>query len=224
MEVGGWINGDQYNGRIVRIANSFVFKEPVFNYSREFPFLWDEFTLPVRYGSDWKLAQRLIEDAVMVHVGDFTRRSHDLWNGVVRKFMIEQARVEPMVTLVATDNWIEFTARYIVDYKARRLTRDARLGVPRLGVATPALGVLAEIHARGLRVPDDMSIVALHDVWYADAMWPPITTVKMPLKELGSAAVSLLIDHDPLQLPEHRVIDDPKPLLIERASTAVPVH
>ena len=31
MECGGWINGDQYNGRIVRVANSFIFKEPVFN-------------------------------------------------------------------------------------------------------------------------------------------------------------------------------------------------
>ena len=125
MEVGGWVKGDQYNGRIVRIANSFVFKEPVFNYSREFPFLWDEFTLPVRHGSDWKLAQGLIEEAVTRHVADFTGRSHALWNSVVRRFMIEQARLDPKVTLVITGNWIEFTARYIVDYKARRSTRDA---------------------------------------------------------------------------------------------------
>lgn len=54
MEVGDWVNGDLYNGRIVRIANSFVFKEPVFNYAGDFPFLWDEITLPVRYGSDWE--------------------------------------------------------------------------------------------------------------------------------------------------------------------------
>jgi small-conductance mechanosensitive channel len=35
MQIGEWVDGDQYNGRIVRIANSIVFKEPVFNYSRE---------------------------------------------------------------------------------------------------------------------------------------------------------------------------------------------
>ena len=40
MECGAWINGDQYSGRIVRVANSFIFKEPVFNYSSDFPFLW----------------------------------------------------------------------------------------------------------------------------------------------------------------------------------------
>ncbi|MEX1188465.1 MAG: mechanosensitive ion channel domain-containing protein, partial [Bacteroidia bacterium] len=39
METGDWVDGDLYNGRIVLIANSFVFKEPVFNYSGDFPFL-----------------------------------------------------------------------------------------------------------------------------------------------------------------------------------------
>jgi len=39
METGQWIDGDLYNGRIVLVANSFVFKAPVFNYSGDFPFL-----------------------------------------------------------------------------------------------------------------------------------------------------------------------------------------
>lgn len=125
MEIGGWVDGDQYNGRMVRIANSFVFKEPVFNYSGAFPFLWDEFTLPVRYGSDWKLAQTLIEDAVRAQVENYTRKSEQLWQHVARSFMLEEARVDPAVTLTATDNWIAFNVRYIVDYKARRSTRDA---------------------------------------------------------------------------------------------------
>jgi small-conductance mechanosensitive channel len=38
METGQWVDGDLYNGRIVLIANSYVFKEPVFNYSGDFPF------------------------------------------------------------------------------------------------------------------------------------------------------------------------------------------
>jgi small-conductance mechanosensitive channel len=37
MEIGQWVNADLYNGRIVKIANSFVFKEPVFNYSATSP-------------------------------------------------------------------------------------------------------------------------------------------------------------------------------------------
>ena len=59
-EIGEWVTADLYAGRIVRIANSFVFKEPVFNYSADFPFPWDEVTLPVKYGSDWKLAREML--------------------------------------------------------------------------------------------------------------------------------------------------------------------
>jgi LacI family transcriptional regulator len=81
-----------------------------------------------------------------------------------------------------------------------------------------ALGVLAEIHAHGLRVPADISIVAMHDVWYADATWPPITTVKMPLAELGAAAVATLVDEP--DAVSHRVITAPAPQLIVRQSTA----
>lgn len=83
-----------------------------------------------------------------------------------------------------------------------------------------ALGVLAEIHARDLRVPGDISIVAMHDVWYADATWPPITTVRMPLSTLGAAAVAGLVDSD--SVVTHTVIDSPEPELVVRRSTAAP--
>ena len=124
MEVGQWVNGDLYNGRVVRIANSFVFKEPVFNYSGEFPFLWDEITIPVKYGCDYKFAKDLFKNISNEILGDFSSRAQEAWDELVKKFLIENASVEPMITMVANDNWIEFTIRYVVDYKRRRTTKD----------------------------------------------------------------------------------------------------
>jgi small-conductance mechanosensitive channel len=124
METGQWVNGDLYNGRIVRIANSFVFKEPVFNYSADFPFLWDEVTLPVRYGSDWEYARRVLADVVDEICKDYALQSKSAWNEAVKVYRLENARIEPMVTLAANDNWIEFTARYVVDYRQRRFVKD----------------------------------------------------------------------------------------------------
>jgi small-conductance mechanosensitive channel len=124
MEVGEWVKGDLYNGRIVRVANSFVFKEPVFNYSGDFPFLWDEITFPVKYGSDWKFAREVLQRVAEEVMGDFARRSGESWKTVVKKYLIEDARVEPMITLRADENWVEFTVRYIVDYKQRRTAKD----------------------------------------------------------------------------------------------------
>jgi small-conductance mechanosensitive channel len=124
MEIGEWVNGDLYNGRIVRVANSFIFKEPVFNYSGEFPFLWDELTVPIKFGSDYQLARQLLIHAATEVVGEYTEFAARTWKVMVKNFAIEEASVAPMVSAVATDNWMEFTVRYVVDLKQRRKTKD----------------------------------------------------------------------------------------------------
>ena len=124
MECGGWVGADLYNGRIVRIANSFVFKEPVFNYSADFSFIWDEIKIPIRYGSDRKLTREILLQAG----NDLTREDIESanleWPKMVHKYLIEPAKVEPIVTVIATDNWLEFTLRYVVNYKQRRYLKD----------------------------------------------------------------------------------------------------
>lgn len=124
MEIGEWVKGDLYTGRVVRIANSFVFKEPVFNYSGDFPFLWDEITIPVKYGSDHRLARQILNDVAIEVVGDYADNAMVSWNEMVKKYLLEDAGVEPIVTLVANDNWMEFTVRYVVSFKSRRGTKD----------------------------------------------------------------------------------------------------
>ncbi|MBX3173766.1 MAG: mechanosensitive ion channel [Gemmatimonadaceae bacterium] len=124
MECGQWVDGDLYNGRIVRVANSFVFKEPVVNYSADFPFLWDELKVPITYRSDRHEARSILQNVANEVTRDTVDAGRRTWAAVVRKYRIEDARIEPMVHLRATDNWIEFTVRYIVDYRRRRATRD----------------------------------------------------------------------------------------------------
>jgi len=124
MEIGEWVDGDLYNGRIVRVANSYVFKDPVVNYSADLPFLWDEITLPVRYGSDWQLARTMLVGVLNEVCGETVPKFRQSWKLAVKKYALEDARIDPMVTIVANDNWIQFTARYIVDYRSRRLTKD----------------------------------------------------------------------------------------------------
>ncbi|MBK9131863.1 MAG: mechanosensitive ion channel [Gammaproteobacteria bacterium] len=124
MECGEWVNADLYNGRIVRVANSFVFKEPVFNYSGEFPFLWDEIMVPLKYGSDYHLARKILAEAAHDIIGDYTIAAEQAWIPVTRRYLIEQASVEPRVTMNPTINCIELTLRYVVDYKLRRSTKD----------------------------------------------------------------------------------------------------
>jgi small-conductance mechanosensitive channel len=123
MEIGEWVSSDNYSGRIVKLSNSFVFKGPVYNYSSDFPFIWDEFNIPVRYGSDLELAKEIIVGIASEHLSGYVRSSISKWKSVVERYYIEDAQVEPTLALTMTDNWIQFNLRYIVDYKKRRYTK-----------------------------------------------------------------------------------------------------
>jgi small-conductance mechanosensitive channel len=123
MEIGEWVSSDNYSGRIVKLSNAFVFKGPVYNYSKDFPFVWDEFNIPIRYGSDIELAKSIITKIASETLSQYVAESITDWHQVVNKYYIENAQVNPTLAITMNDNWIQFNLRYIVDYKRRRFTK-----------------------------------------------------------------------------------------------------
>ena len=75
MEIGEWVSSDNYSGRIVKLSNAFVFRGPIYNYSQDFPFIWDEFNIPVRYGSEVELAKSIIVSIAKEVLSDYTVNS-----------------------------------------------------------------------------------------------------------------------------------------------------
>ena len=55
-----------------------------------------------------------------------------------------------------------------------------------------ARGLIRRLRSRGLRCPEDVSIVGFNDKPFAEDFWPPLTTVHMPLREIGGGAARLL--------------------------------
>jgi DNA-binding LacI/PurR family transcriptional regulator len=55
-----------------------------------------------------------------------------------------------------------------------------------------AVGVIRAVHAAGLRVPEDISVVGFDDVEVAAFVEPPLTTVRQAMPELGSLAVDII--------------------------------
>jgi len=86
--------------------------------------------------------------------------------------------------------------------------------------ANAALGALAQIHTLGLRVPEDISLVSIHDIWFADATWPPITAVKMPNYELGKLAIGMLLKQMETGIIEKIILTNPPNQLVVRSSTS----
>lgn len=63
MAIGNWLGGDHNTGRIVTVSNAFIFKEPLFSYSRHLHYVWDEVIPPITYESDWQQAVKICHGA-----------------------------------------------------------------------------------------------------------------------------------------------------------------
>jgi DNA-binding LacI/PurR family transcriptional regulator len=81
-----------------------------------------------------------------------------------------------------------------------------------------ALGAMRSIRLRGLRVPEDISVVGFDDLFLASYMQPPLTTVRQPMKRMGQLAMESLFQLMSGEELEIRIRVDPE--LIVRESTA----
>lgn len=59
-----------------------------------------------------------------------------------------------------------------------------------------AAGALAVAHELDIGVPDQLSIAGFDDSDLAAAVWPPLTTIRQPVRELAWAAADLLLSED----------------------------
>lgn len=85
-----------------------------------------------------------------------------------------------------------------------------------------ATGVLLGARQIGLKVPEQLSVVAIHDMWIADYVWPSLTTVRMPQYQLGQEAVRLLHLRLMGEPAIDLTVDNPPPILVQRGSAAAP--
>jgi LacI family transcriptional regulator len=82
-----------------------------------------------------------------------------------------------------------------------------------------ALGVIRRLRAHGLGCPEDVSVVGFNDMPFAEDFWPPLTTVHMPLREIGAEAARLLLHGIESGKQEAATVTLPVSLVV-RGSTA----
>ncbi|HEX8246337.1 MAG TPA: mechanosensitive ion channel family protein [Longimicrobium sp.] len=120
-----WVSARQYTGRIVTVTNDKVFDEPVFNYTREFPYIWEEMHVPVRYQDDWDAAERILLDAARRHTVDIAEIGQRALEDLERTYVVSQSELQPRVYWRITDNWLELTVRFITRDRGVRELKDA---------------------------------------------------------------------------------------------------
>jgi small-conductance mechanosensitive channel len=124
LEVGGWVSGEQSTFRLVHCPNNALFRQPVWNYTSGFPFIWDELGVVVTFESDWRKARQIMLD----HVTEGGRKVQQLAESglieLAKKYAIKYSTLTPTVYVTIADNGVKLTLRYLTDARGRRTTQD----------------------------------------------------------------------------------------------------
>ncbi len=108
-----WVRGRQFTGRIVTVTNDKVFENPVYNYTRDFPFIWEEITIPIKYNADRRQAEEILIQSVNKYVEDVHEMSLPLRKNLEGKYGVKTDDLIPKVYFRLTDNWIELAVRFL---------------------------------------------------------------------------------------------------------------
>lgn len=101
-----------------------MFLRNLFLIIRGFSILWDEIKIPIQYGSNYEKAKVILQKIGEDVAGDLTKQSREKWSAMQNKYRLEDAQTEPLVSLIANDNWVEFTLRFVVSYKKEELQKQ----------------------------------------------------------------------------------------------------
>jgi small-conductance mechanosensitive channel len=121
-----WISARQYTGRIVSLTNDKIFDNPVYNYTREFPYMWDEMVIPIKYGTDYERAESILLDIARRHTTEYVEQARPALEKLRERYVLAlEIALEPQVYVRLTDNWIELTLRFTAPVHGVRAIKDA---------------------------------------------------------------------------------------------------
>jgi len=120
-----WIRSRQFTGRIVTVSNSKIFADPVFNYSRDFPLIWEEMAIPITYTADRERAEAILLEAAHLHAKEGDEMAEAQKAHLQARFGVDPIDLKSHVYWRITDNWLELSLRFVVDTHRIRGTKDA---------------------------------------------------------------------------------------------------
>ena len=147
-----WVYSRQFTGRIVTVTNDKVFDCPVYNYTHEFAYLWDEISFPIHFHQDFEKAEQIILEAANEQAQTAKRMGNEEIKKLEGRFGIDAGEIDPQVFWRITEDWMELTVRFLgPDHGIRhikdRMTRQIIAGFEKANIliaATRQEGVTLE--------------------------------------------------------------------------------
>lgn len=142
-EFGEWMRGDTFTGRIVTVPNSIIFDLPVFNYTRDFPFIWDEVVNLVTYESDIEVAKKYMLESAREVIGDVMEKNYDLYRKRLEIRDLDQLLLKgPELRMELSDSGVNVFVLYFCPVEVRRKVKsEITERIWRRFMADPSVGI-----------------------------------------------------------------------------------
>lgn len=120
LEIGNWVDGDQSTGRLVHMPHGQIFRNPLYNYTQGFEYIWNEMPILLTFESNWEKAKEIL-------LGFGEELSHDVQRQVktkidkmAKEYLIYYKNFTSIVYVKIEDSGVKLTLRYLTDIKKRR--------------------------------------------------------------------------------------------------------
>ncbi|MGD8277523.1 MAG: mechanosensitive ion channel [Gemmatimonadota bacterium] len=125
LEIGNWVDADQSTGRLVHVPNGKVFTEATANYTRGFPYIWNEIAVLLTFESNWESAKEILRAIAARHAEHTGALAEKQILEASRRFMIFYSTLKPTVYTSVEDSGVLLTIRYLCEVRHRRGTTEA---------------------------------------------------------------------------------------------------
>jgi small-conductance mechanosensitive channel len=115
------VQGAQPTGALITFPNSEVLRSNIINYTRGFPYVWDEITVGVTNESDIGHAMRVIAAVAHETIGPAMVGPVETYRALlVQEGLDYDIADEPQVYITPTESWTDVIVRYLVNARERR--------------------------------------------------------------------------------------------------------
>ena len=103
-----------------RSSNAKIFDEPVYNYTRDFPYSGTSWPCRSPTRPTAARAERILQEVAERHTVRIEQMSDESLREMQRRYFMKPAEMKPKVYYRLTDNWLELTVRFIAEDRGVR--------------------------------------------------------------------------------------------------------
>lgn len=122
LEVSDKENGEQSNGKIVNIPNSYIFSYALKNYTTAFKYIWDEINVNIPLEADVEATKKIILKIVNNNevIKEIPKKMDKQVSDASLEYRIYYNHLEPIIYTRVNNNHIELSVRFLVHPKKMR--------------------------------------------------------------------------------------------------------